>query len=129
MNVARISMTETPSESHVVLVVDDDPDVREALSSILEDEGYRVASAGNGREALDWLRAGRAPCIIILDLMMPIMNGWEFLQAIRSEGGHLASLPVCVVSAYADRAPTDIVAVLRKPLEIDALLSVVAARC
>lgn len=117
------------ADQHVILVVDDDPDIREALSSVLEEEGYRVATATNGREALDWLHRSEPPCILLLDLMMPVMNGWEFIEQLKTEGGRLASTPVCVVSAFADRAPAEAVAVLRKPLEVDALLSIVAERC
>ena len=62
-----------------ILVVDDDPDIRDSLREVLEDEGYEVACVGNGREALDHLKtANPRPCVILLDLMMPVMDGWQF---------------------------------------------------
>ena len=61
-----------------ILVVDDDPDIRDSLREVLEDEGYDVASVGNGREALDYLKqASPRPWVILLDLMMPVMDGWQ----------------------------------------------------
>ena len=68
--------------SHVVLVVDDDPDILEALSEILEAEGFEIRRARNGKEALERLDSPR-PQLILLDLMMPVMDGWEFAQQMR----------------------------------------------
>ena len=63
-----------------ILVVDDDQDIRDSLREVLEDEGYQVACVANGREALDYLKtASPRPCVILLDLMMPVMDGWQFL--------------------------------------------------
>lgn len=107
-----------------VLVVDDEPSIREALAGILEEEGYSVTTAANGQEALAMVRA-RRPRVILLDLMMPVMNGWELTERLREDPA-LRSIPVCVLSAYADRAPAGVAAVLRKPLEIEWLLHVLA---
>lgn len=122
-------MTTPNASPHHILLVDDDPDIRDALSALLEEEGYRVVTATNGEEALERMSDSQPPCIVILDLMMPVMNGWEFLRRVRSGGGRMASTPVCVVSAYADRAPAEADAVLQKPLEVDALLAIVTDRC
>ncbi len=84
-----------------VLIVDDDEDIRSALGEILADEGYAIDSAPNGREALEKLRSPEAPDVIVLDLMMPIMNGWEFREAQRQDA-RLSRIPVVVLSASPD---------------------------
>src|SRR5215510_8699670 len=61
-----------------VLVVDDDQDIRDALCELLRDEGYEAIAVANGEEALTYLKGGNLPCVILLDLMMPVMDGWEF---------------------------------------------------
>src|SRR4051812_42751331 len=68
-----------------VLVVDDDPTIRDALHMILEAEGYHVETAANGAEALSCLREGQPPCLIVLDLMMPVLNGWQFRNLQRQD--------------------------------------------
>jgi CheY-like chemotaxis protein len=83
----------------MLLVVDDDPAIRETLADLLQDEGYVVMTAINGKEALTRLRAGSArPCVILLDLMMPVMSGAEFYAEMRSDPA-LADIPVVVISA------------------------------
>lgn len=89
-----------------ILIVDDDSDVRRSLSDFLEDEGYAVAAAPNGRIALDLMRGGGVrPAVILLDLMMPGMDGWDFRQA-QLEDPALASVPVVVVTAAGFSADT-----------------------
>jgi len=112
----------------LVLVVDDDPDILEAICDILGAEGYRVARARHGLEALERVEAER-PALILLDLMMPVMDGVAFASALRRRGT-LGSVPVVVISA--DSNPDRAVAVgargfLAKPFDIDALLAQVAA--
>jgi len=116
-----------------VLLVDDDELVRDALVALLEEQGYAVAGAADGREALALLRGGGfRPGLIILDLMMPVMDGWEF-RAAQLEDAELASIPVVVFSAHhaARQAAATLGAVtaLAKPLDVDELLRVVAAYC
>jgi CheY-like chemotaxis protein len=116
-----------------VLIVDDDPGVRGLLVDLLEDEGYQVASAANGEEALALLRSGTArPCVILLDLMMPVMNGWQFRGEQQSDPA-LASIPTLVLSAGENLARTattlDAQAFFSKPIDLDALLQTVAAFC
>lgn len=119
----------TPGE---VLVVEDDLAIRETLRELLEDEGYRVQAAENGREALDWLRAGHPPRVILLDLMMPVMNGWEFRQAQRRDPT-LSHIPVVVLSAdhpLADKVSGMAVAgYLAKPFDLEALLVTIRQYC
>ncbi|MFO0581640.1 MAG: response regulator [Anaeromyxobacter sp.] len=86
-----------------VLLVEDDPDIRESLSEALRYEGYEVELAWHGREALARLARDPLPDVILLDLMMPVMNGWEFREA-QLEDAALADIPVVVISAQAPGA-------------------------
>lgn len=111
-----------------VLVVDDDPDILEAVCDILEGEGYRVARARNGREALGQVDEER-PLLILLDLMMPVMDGSAFAQALRGRERD-RSIPIVVISADGDpqkAAALGARGFLAKPFDIDALLAEVAA--
>lgn len=115
----------------LVLVVEDDKAIREATIELLALEGFKALGASNGREALDTLEgmADKPPCLILLDLMMPVMDGWDFL-AVQRASAPLAEIPVCVVTAVTDpvRAP-DVKHRLGKPLDIDALINVVSTYC
>ena len=84
--------------SATVFIVEDDGDTREMLGRFLELEGYRVETAANGKLALERLNSGVGACVILLDLMMPVMDGWQFRQA-QIRDATLASIPVIVVSA------------------------------
>ena len=83
---------------HTILVVEDDPDIRELVSEMLAQAGYRVAEAGNGQEALDFLRAHDGPCVVLLDLMMPRLSGLDVLGAMRADPRH-QSLPCIILTA------------------------------
>jgi CheY-like chemotaxis protein len=109
-----------------ILVVDDDEDIREALSSLLSAGGYLVSTAANGREALDRIDRSAPPHVIILDLVMPDMTGFELLAALRKDP-ELRQCYVVVVSA-SDRAPgAD--AFFQKPYAPSALLAKVQQLC
>jgi CheY-like chemotaxis protein len=83
-----------------IVVVDDDDDIREAVREVLQAEGYQTDGAANGREALELLRnASERPSLIFLDLMMPVMDGWEFLKEIEEEP-NLRGTPVAIMSAH-----------------------------
>jgi CheY-like chemotaxis protein len=115
----------------LVLIAEDDHEIREALEALLGEVGYRVLTAADGKQALALLRklAGSVdfPSVLLLDLMMPVMNGWEVLTELRKDPS-LSRLPVVVVSAFADQAPRDGVrAVLRKPVEVGQLLGALEA--
>jgi CheY-like chemotaxis protein len=119
--------------SHTVLVVEDDVDIRQALVEILEDQGFETLGARDGADALDILsRATDLPCVILLDLMMPVMDGAAFREAQRNDP-RIASIPVVVLSAYRDvdrhAAPLDAVSVLRKPPSVRELVTVLRAHC
>jgi CheY-like chemotaxis protein len=113
-----------------VFVVEDDLDTREMLCRFLELEGYSVESAANGRQALDRLRSGAGACVIVLDLMMPVMDGWQFRRE-QVRHAELAKIPVIVVSAAGrDRiARIDANAILSKPVDLDELLERVSSYC
>ena len=112
--------------SPCVLIVDDDDDLRETVADLLVSAGYRVNTADNGQSALEWLDHALAlPDLILLDLMMPVMDGWAFGEAKRRRP-RLANIPVIVFSANADIADSvnavGAVAILAKPLHARALL-------
>ena len=113
-----------------VFVVEDDPDTREMIGRFLELEGFSVVFAANGKQALDRLGAGAAACVILLDLMMPVMDGWEFRrQQIRQ--ARLAQIPVIVLSAAGRDRIEQIKAdhYLTKPLDLEELLQTVTRFC
>lgn len=112
-----------------IMIVEDDAAIRDALMAVLEDEGYQVRGAANGREALRLLRAdGQRPRLILLDLMMPVMNGWDF-RAEQQLDPDLAAIPVVVLSAdrnaSASAAAVQANGYLPKPVEFSALLDTV----
>lgn len=112
-----------------VLIIDDDEAIRETVQMALELEGYDVDTAVNGREALETIEESQRPCLILTDLMMPIMNGWELIDAIN-KNPQLSTIPIVVVTAFMDKAtglPAH--AVLRKPINLDALLAIVHQFC
>jgi two-component system, chemotaxis family, chemotaxis protein CheY len=115
-----------------ILIVEDDVDVREALATFLAGEGYDVVEAGDGAEALERLRGSTVVRLILLDLMMPVMNGWEFRKR-QLEDPALATIPVVVVtadnSAVRRAADAGAVACLLKPVEFPDLLAYVGRYC
>ena len=115
----------------MILVVDDEPSLVEAISSVLEDEGYSVATARDGRDALRALHDGLRPCLAILDLMMPTMNGWELRAAMLADP-QLAAIPVAIVSAFArgemnTLQPT--ATIIQKPFELSEIVQLAGRYC
>jgi CheY-like chemotaxis protein len=114
-----------------ILVVDDDADIREALREALALEGYRVAVAANGREAWEWLQSSAAPSLVLLDLMMPVMDGGELLGLVRGDD-RLRGIPVILVTAFGSLAAafaSRSQACLAKPLDLEDLMALVARYC
>ena len=113
-----------PAAAHI-LIVEDDADLREALSEVLRDEGYSVAAAAHGRDALDLLRREARPALILLDLTMPVMSGWQF-RAEQRRDPELSGIPVVVLSAGDHLAeqmvPLGIDDYVTKPIELRHLL-------
>jgi two-component system, chemotaxis family, chemotaxis protein CheY len=116
------------SNPKYILVVEDEPAIREAVADTLEYEGYHVEMAADGLQALAKVRATR-PDAIVLDLMMPIMDGWTFLQHLRQEPS-CAATPVLVISAFRnleETAPSlPVQGWLAKPFDLNVLLGTVA---
>jgi CheY-like chemotaxis protein len=112
-----------------ILVVEDDADLRDSIAGILEQEGFLVVLAENGRVALDYLRDHKPPRLVLLDLMMPVMNGWEFRDT-QMRDPELSEIPVAVLSADSrTRLKAEALGVdryLKKPVELDQLLGLVA---
>ena len=123
-------MTAPPRDCAGVLVVEDDVDILRAIVQVLEDEGHAVRGAENGRAALAALRApgARPPCVIFLDLMMPVMDGWAF-RAEQLRDPALADIPVIVLTADGGAAEKSSLmngtGALRKPVELLTLLEAV----
>ena len=115
---------------HHVLLVEDDALLRQGLAEILGEEGFRVTTAADGGRALELLRSEEvSPCFILLDLMMPGMNGWDFLQLL-SRHPTLSTIPIAVASAYpfAEKEVRPAI-VLRKPFSPARLQDVVESSC
>ena len=113
-----------------VLIVEDDEDLREMMAQLLTLEGFETATVANGREALEYLHNASTPDVILLDLMMPVMDGWEFRRQQQADPA-IAPVPVFVLSALdQNRASNlDATAFLKKPLDFDRLLSLVRTYC
>jgi CheY-like chemotaxis protein len=117
-------------EAEDILVVEDDADARWALKALLETAGYRVACAAHGGEALAYLRQGRSPRAILLDLSMPVMDGWAFRQQ-QQRVAAWALIPVVLLSGEEDlawqAATLGVAGCLHKPVEVDMLLATLRA--
>lgn len=118
----------TAERTHTVLIVEDEEDLRELMRDALQMRGYSVVTAEEGSDALRKLEDIGRPCLILLDLLMPGMNGWDFFEQVRQRP-ELASVPVIVHSSASYRAPSGVTRVLQKPLAFERLLSVVAEYC
>jgi CheY-like chemotaxis protein len=121
----------SPDDCRTVLVVDDNEGIRESLIDVLDIEGYVVVTAEHGAEALAKLRNGVRPCVILLDLMMPVMNGADFRHAQRQDA-QLAQIPVVLISADGDliaKAAELQLPFIAKPMKIDRVFAAVAQYC
>lgn len=123
--------------SKQVMIVEDDIDIRDALTEMLEMEGYDTFQAGNGRQALDGLellaQRDEKPSLILLDLMMPIMDGMTFLKEIEFNYTQFREIPIVVASANLDLAANSkldhAVEKIAKPLDIEEFYDVVRRHC
>jgi len=113
-----------------VLIVEDDEDLREMMAQLLTLEGFQTATVANGREALEYLHQAAKPDVILLDLMMPVMDGWEFRRQQQADPS-LAPVPVIVLSALDQGRASNLeaTAFLKKPLDFDRLLTLVRTYC
>ena len=124
------SKTEGPREAgRTILVVEDEADTREVFAELLRAEGHRVIAVGSGSEALAYLRGGERPSVILLDMLMPQMDGWQFRKAQQGDP-RLADIPVVIVSALRTIANSAIrsgaVAFLLKPVAPEELLGTIS---
>jgi len=121
-----------PATRPNILLIEDDEDLRDAFRDLFEDEGYNVWTAANGKEALDCLRSRGRACLIFLDLMMPVMNGWEF-RAEQERDPVLAQIPVvvCTADTHAERKAREIGAAawLPKPTDATDLVRIAQVFC
>lgn len=111
-----------------MLIVEDDDDVRASLVELLQHEGYAVVTARDGREGLAILDGSPRPFVAVVDLMMPLMTGWEFVNNVKARDD-FADIPLIVTSAVAARAPAGADHVVRKPLDLDRLLELIRSYC
>ncbi len=107
-----------------VLVIEDDDTLRGAMQMVLQWEGYRVECASDGHEALDRLRRPDRPSLILLDLMLPVLDGWQFRRVMKDDP-HLAAIPVIIVSALDAGDSLDAVGHIQKPFRPEELLDVI----
>jgi CheY-like chemotaxis protein len=119
----------------MILLVEDEAAIRQSMREVLEDEGYPVAEAANGQEALDFLRSHETvPCLVLLDLMMPVMSGFDFLDIVKDDPA-LSAVSILIVSAAAkdriDQAfkTSRAVGVIPKPVQLKPLLKAVEQYC
>ena len=114
----------TPANSKLILVIEDDPDIQSSIKFFLESEGYTTLSADNGFEAMKVLKTSDTPNLILLDMKMPIMNGWEFANEFYDKHDHMSPIVVMTAAADAELRAKDIHATgwLSKPFDLDVLL-------
>jgi len=116
------------SGAKVVVVVEDDPDIREVLQEMLDSGGHQVLTASNGRQALDVLDRVASPCLVLLDLMMPVMSGFAFLEELQKRPDK-ARVSVLLISANAQVEQAargkGVVGFVRKPFDLDDVLALV----
>ena len=110
-----------------VMIVDDEPGLCESLRDFLEDEGFAVSTAANGAEALHLLEAGELPCIMILDLIMPVVSGNQVYEKMQKDP-RLSRIPIVVSTSDPSRAPAGAL-IMKKPINLDRLLGAVKDHC
>ena len=127
---AEMSLRARPrNNSKNILLIEDEVDIRTILKEALEWEGYRVYTASNGKEGLEMLPEMPAPSLILVDLMMPVMNGWEFADALETYRAY-ADIPIVTLSAFSD--PEKRIRVngsIKKPVDLDVLFALVRKHC
>jgi CheY-like chemotaxis protein len=117
-----------------ILVIEDNDDIREAITGVLADEGYETDSAENGREGIEKLRFATSPTLVLVDLMMPSMNGWEFLdeqKKITNPLGHkfVTISAVSATQSMEDPTPLNTDGAIKKPIRLEELWATVTKYC
>jgi CheY-like chemotaxis protein len=113
---------------HTLLIVEDEEDLREMLRDALERRGFHVATAANGQEALALMPQIEHLCLVLLDLFMPEMNGWDFFDAMKARK-EFEHVPVIITTSAPNRAPVGATRVMQKPLSLDRVVSTVQEFC
>jgi CheY-like chemotaxis protein len=116
------------SSDEYILIVEDDDDLRETLVDLLYEEGYASCTASNGAEALAFLREAPPPRVLLVDQLMPVMDGDVLVRSLRSIPA-LAAVPICALAGDPRQAPGDVEAVIRKPIDVTLLLQVIHRYC
>jgi len=115
-----------------ILLIEDDDDLRESMVELLAAHGYRALAVSNGSEGLDWLQANPPPCLILLDLMLPVMSGWEFRRQQLADY-KLSAIPTVVLSGISDLAQESrrlhAIAFLSKPIDFQSLYETIDRYC
>jgi CheY-like chemotaxis protein len=117
------------AKCNTILIIEDDEGIRNSLKLILEYGGYHVETAENGKDGIERLANIELPCLILLDLMMPVMDGWAFAAAMKKDM-MLATIPIVLVTAFANKAQSIGAArIVKKPVDMDTLLKFVSEYC
>ena len=111
-----------------MIVVEDDDEIRATLRDVLEAEGYEVHTAANGQVAMDLLPEVPRPCVMLVDLMMPVMSGWELVEALRKDR-NFSKIPITIVSAVGGEGRIGDTRFIPKPIDLDRLLDAVNEDC
>ena len=111
-----------------IAVIEDDIPALDALTELLETNGYQVRQAHNGQEALEAIKSSEPPALILLDLSMPVMDGWEFMRRQRLEPS-IAHIPVVVITALVSAVPAGAKALISKPINVNRLMRLVQKYC
>jgi CheY-like chemotaxis protein len=116
----------------LIIIIEDDFEIRESIREALEFENYKVIGFKNGKDAIEGLKNHAEPCLILLDLMMPIMDGWQFMEARKHLPDTYAAIPIFIVSAVADQTKVKeagATGYIRKPVDLDVLLHIAQRYC
>ncbi len=114
--------------AHTVLVVEDELELREMMRDALELNGYAVVTAEDGQDALDKIGDIEHLCLVILDLLMPVMNGWDFVEKMRQRA-EWAAIPIVVHSSAPAPPSTGVTRVIQKPMLFERLISIAREYC
>ena len=116
-------LDKTGASRRAIMIIDDDDAIREALEDVLSDEGYEVVGVSDGQQALDYLRAEKRPSAILLDLWMPVMDGWKILEALLGDP-RFSRIPLVVLTAVRDQRARElhVAEVLTKPVQLQQVL-------